>query len=691
MVTTSWDETRGKIKHAYDKIESAYQKHVLYAVDIVKERPLLNTAVKMALPAIPIIGPSLKELYDNIGGAGTKSEEEKAKQILEFLGKLEQQNKEQFERIAEDFKTNREAIINVIHQNRIALTDLISRSSAELLEAVTELKEDTSEIRTKVGKIEKILERRQIPIQPKHPPIPSVFRGESTKIFVGRKQDINTIKNYFAESNLPISITGEGGIGKSELAYKAMHKSEDMFDLIIPIYFGSLLTFNSFLLEMARSLNLPIDEFEKGLSLENRREIIINTLGQQFKHPLIYADNYETVAGVLSTNDSSASASIQIEQDNARKINGFLENLPPNTAILLTSRERHNLDVERPVRLDGLSEAEGRDLFIELAINHFPIGGPSEKIRKALEELSKKAGGHPLSIELLARSYRGQGLSKLKGMLQHMGIGVINPKEETERLQSLRSCFEYSFDTLSHTQKDLLPKLTLFNSPFLEDAVKKIFDFKGSSEMLLDLYDHSLLRRIDFNEDARHDSDSNDKNYYLYYFHPAIRNYLERKVTEGANSKELQEEYGNQFSLYYYKLIEEIYQAVGTEEHVFSFEHFNLIWQGKDNDFERAVGLAKDRLLASFISSYLGLILHTLGMYSAALENHNKALAIHKELQDRVGMAADYKNMGNVFYSQDDSDQALQYHTKALAIDEQLQDRVVKATFTKHYNTIRKH
>jgi hypothetical protein len=316
-------------------------------------------------------------------------------------------------------------------------------------------------------------------IEYKRPPKPSVFRGESTKLFVGRKQDINTIRKYFKESNLPVSITGEGGIGKSELAYKAIHKCEDMFDLIIPVYFvsGSAMTFESFLLEIARSLNLPIEESEKK-SIEERRDEIINALGQgEFKHSLIYADNYESIAGVLRINDLSISASSKgEEQNNARKINAFLENLPANTTVLLTSRERYNLDGERPVRLDGLSETEGRDLFIELARNHFPKGRePSTEVEKALEELSKKTGGHPLSIELLARSYRGEGLSKIREMLEHMGVEVVNPKEQMERLKSLESCFGYSFNTLPQTHKDLLPKLTLFNSPFPADAVEKIF------------------------------------------------------------------------------------------------------------------------------------------------------------------------------------------------------------------------
>jgi tetratricopeptide (TPR) repeat protein len=510
-------------------------------------------------------------------------------------------------------------------------------------------------------------------IEYKRPPKPSIFRGESTKIFVGRKQDIDTIRDYFLGSNLPVSITGEGGIGKSELAYKAMHKCKDMFDLIIPVYFESILTFNSFLLEMAKSLNLPIDEFEKK-GLEDRRDEIINTLGQQFKHPLIYADNYETIAGVLTIKGISISASSNEEKDNARKINAFLENLPPNTAVLLTSRERYNLDGERPVRLDGLSETEGRDLFIELAKNHFLKGGElSGEIMRALEQLSKKTGGHPLSIELLARSYRGGSLSKVKGMLEHLGTGVVNPRKESEHLQSLESCFEYSLNVLPETHKNLLSSLTLFGSPFPIGAIEEIFGFEGSSEILLDLYDRSLLRTIEFDE---YEDDGINASYHLYYFHPATRNYLEYKVVKEGNKQDLEEKYSEQFSLYYYKLLEETYNAVGAKDHVLALERFNIIWQEKDNDFDRAIRLAKDSSMVGSILRNLGLIFEFLGLYGKALIFHNKSLAINEELQDKGGMAKDYGNIGSVLYRQGNYDQALQYHYKSLAIHQELQDKL---------------
>jgi NB-ARC domain len=665
MKVGSWDKIRGKIKHAHDEIESAYEKHMVSAVDIVKERPLLNAAVKMSLSAIPMIGPNLRDLYDNIRGGTESGEEDKTKRILEFLEKLEQQNKEEFDRIAEDLKSNRQAIINAINQNKIEIAALITNSWEEIVDALHGLQKTADVTLGKVeaiaGGVERIQQsilghRPSRYIEYKHPAKPSTFRGESTKIFVGRKQDIDTIRKYFAESNLPVSITGEGGIGKSELAYKAMHECEDMFDLIVPVYFESILTFDSFLLEIAKSLNLPIDEFEKK-GLEERRQLIIDTLGQgEFRHPLIFADNYESVARVLTIDDSSVATSTKEEEEekyNARKINAFLENLPPNTAVLLTSRERCNLDSERAIELDGLSETEGSDLFIKLWKFHFPKRGkPSAEIRKALKKISKKTGGHPLSIELLARSYRGEGLSKIREMLEYMGARVNNPKEESQRLRSLESCFNYSFNRLPQTHKDLLPKLIIFNSPFPADAVKEIFNFQGSPEILLDLYDHSLLRRIECDEYTNGDGDGAYATYHLYYFHPATKNYLESKVGEGAKREQLQNKYDPRFSLYYGKLVVELYEAIGTKDHVLSIELFNIIWQGKDNDFDKAIRVAENKVVASGISSLLGLILHTLGRYNAAVKYHKKSLAIHEELKDKLGMAGDHTNIGSMFYQQ---------------------------------------
>ena len=419
---TPWIEIRGKIKHAYDEIESAYERHVVSAVDKVKVQPLLNTAVKMALPAIPIIGPSLKELYDNIGG-GTKSEEDKAKQILEFLDELEQQNEEGFDRIAQDLKTNFDEIDNAIIENRIAINDLISKSSGEILQAVGNVQKDTGVILDRVGKMQAILEQ-QFPTlsELKRPPKPSIFRGESN-IFVGRKEDITKIKQYLNESNSPVSITGEGGIGKSALAFKAIHECQDMFDVIIPVYFEYVLTFNSFLLEMAKSLQLPINQFEQVHSIDEKTDFIKDAL-IKYRRILIYADNYETIRNSIISVITKSPTSIQqsVQEEDAIKINNFLNTVPEKTSVLLTSRLRRNLTGERTIPLDGLSIQEGIDLFREVAGDKLPKNVPAE-MREAIEEISKKTGGHPLSIEILASTYAGDLLPELREMVKHLGTG----------------------------------------------------------------------------------------------------------------------------------------------------------------------------------------------------------------------------------------------------------------------------
>jgi tetratricopeptide (TPR) repeat protein len=494
-------------------------------------------------------------------------------------------------------------------------------------------------------------------------PKPKTFHGEKP-IFVGRQNYIEQIKEYFRTSNDPITIFGMGGMGKSSLAFEAIHQSEDVFDLIIPIYFAEQgISLNSFLSSIAKTLNISLVDFDK-LELQDRKQFLIDTLGRSRTHPLIFLDNYETISGVLKDNPSHA------KYNEAVQINSFLKRVPSNnTSTLLTSRLKKNLDKERVIPIDSLTIDEGVELFIKLAGDEELIRSTKNVLRSTIEKLVEKTGGHPLSIEILSRSYQGGELEEIEGMLNHLGMGKYNPEEEQECLKSLDLCFEYSINNLNENLRQLLPKLILFKSPFPSSTASEIFDTNKLD--VINLYNRSLLVRIELDEYGKINEE-----HVLYNFHTALRNYLENEVTI---RNYLETTYGERFAQYYYKLVRDTYNAIGKETHIVSMRRFNLIIEGENNDFVRAIEITKDPQLRSYMLGYLGLILETLGMLTAALQYHEKSLAIHEELNHKVGLALDYRNIGVVLAKMGNLKEALDYLKKALAIREELNDRVEMA------------
>jgi hypothetical protein len=103
-----------------------------------------------------------------------------------------------------------------------------------------------------------------------------------------------------------------------------------------------------------------MNEFSK-LDQNERRQTILEVLGN-FDHPLIIADSYENISeGLISGSPT----------DDEKKISNFLEQVPSNTAVILTSRHKNNLLGERVYSISGLNKIDGRNLFITIAKKHF--------------------------------------------------------------------------------------------------------------------------------------------------------------------------------------------------------------------------------------------------------------------------------------------------------------------------------
>jgi hypothetical protein len=84
---------------------------------------------------------------------------------------------------------------------------------------------------------------------------PLTFKGEKS-FFVGREEYINKIiREKIQVPSSRVCIVGPGGSGKSQLAFKAIHRYEEegLFDLVVPVYFSDVafMSFSDFLSNIA--------------------------------------------------------------------------------------------------------------------------------------------------------------------------------------------------------------------------------------------------------------------------------------------------------------------------------------------------------------------------------------------------------------------------------------------------------
>lgn len=230
--------------------------------------------------------------------------------------------------------------------------------------------------------------------------------------FVGRNDAIETIVNLFSSDNpklWAVQLTGEGGIGKTALAY---HLAETLFSsgrFQAVIWFsGKLTRLTSSGIEQLRATppglselcTAILDAFGEPIRPAKqdfdwvRRRAAAHLAAQP---TLIIVDNWETI----------------LDPD----VTAFLEALPPSVRLLSTTRVK--VGGHKVVEILGLSIAECKTLAISLLGSEARAARTLASSQGVAEELTEVTSGNPLAISLVC-AWVSEGLD-LQGALRKIG------------------------------------------------------------------------------------------------------------------------------------------------------------------------------------------------------------------------------------------------------------------------------
>lgn len=165
----------------------------------------------------------------------------------------------------------------------------------------------------------------------------------------------------------------------------------------------------------------------------------------------------------------------------------------PDTAVLVTSRERIGVAGERPVHLGPLAlGSEAEELFrdrVELVAPELVADA------QVAAELCAGLDGVPLAIELAAARAGSLGPDGLLAALDDLLRLLAGGRGPNERHRSLAQVIGWSYDLLDDAERQLFRRLGVFVGGFDLAAAAALAPMSATTDLLGRLTDKSLLHR----------------------------------------------------------------------------------------------------------------------------------------------------------------------------------------------------
>ncbi len=298
------------------------------------------------------------------------------------------------------------------------------------------------------------------------PPLKSLYRTNlpiPATTFLGRERELAEVGELLTDGAKLVTLTGPGGTGKTRLAIQAAAEAAESFpDGIWWVSMSPLRDARLVTSAVAQAISV---EEEPGKELAE--SVAARLAG---KRALLVLDNAEHLMPDVAT---------QVTE---------LRNVPDPT-LLVTSRERLQLQGEHVYSVPALAGTDGIELFLDRAR---ALGSAIEE-SDAILELCSRLDNLPLALELAAARTvvfsPEQLVERLSQRLDLLKAG----RDADPRQQTLRATIEWSYDLLEPEEQQLFRALSVFAGSCTYESAEAVCE--ADPDTLQSLLDKSLVRR----------------------------------------------------------------------------------------------------------------------------------------------------------------------------------------------------
>lgn len=371
--------------------------------------------------------------------------------------------------------------------------------------------------------------------------------------FIGREAELDTLEQLMMEAGTRhVTVLGPGGIGKTRFALEAARRLMDRFpNGVYLVELAPLSTPEYIARTVTEAIGFRLQEDERVLHQQ-----LMDYIHE--KQILLILDNFEHLI------------------DGALIVTQILQ-AAPGVRVLVTSRERLNLNSETIFNLEGMDFPE-RDLPLDgedySALRLFVQGArrvqPGFELHPAnlpdVARICQIVRGMPLGIllasawvEMLSPGEIAEEISRNLDFLE------TDQRDIPQRQRSIRAVFDSSWQRLNEREQEAFRRMAVFRGGFSRRAAQDVTD--ASLRTLTLLVNKSLLRR---DPDTGH-----------YTVHELLRQYVEEQLEQAGDTEAVR----TRHMIYYLNALAGLKadlrgqrQLVALDEIESDFENVRVAW-----------------------------------------------------------------------------------------------------------------